>query len=270
MKVVKSKNEKNELANKEVGKIKQGCTAYKNFANWDDVVAQHDGRFNRKVKARKELVESMKKIGFKGAILVVRTKAFDGTYRLYILDGQHRLDAAQELRIKFNYEVMQLLDDTQENVIALMKEFNQTSRRWVNETYLKNFMALGKREYIVFGKELAEKVFQPTDLQYIFDISIKEFRSGKMKFKNEKESMSLLESMKKIVKHLPRFAYCRRSIFQILKKTQVNHKLLAELILSEVKAMAKECRFFQADEKLFKAEIVALVNANKRLLKMAA
>ena len=274
MKIVKDTKSKTttDVTNKSVGDIKQRCKNYTLFSDWNTVNGKGgEGRFNRNTTVRKDLVESMSLIGFKGAILVVLTKAFGGL-KMFILDGQHRFKVVEFLEIPFNYEVMKLKHDTRENVVALMKSFNQTSHRWVNEVYLNNSVALGTKEYITFKNALEGTELQPTDLQYIFGVTPKEFRSGEMKFKDEKESLRLLNSMSKIVSHLPRFAYCRRAIFQLLndEKTKIDHKVLAELILKEVKIMAKKGEGFSSEEKVFKAEIQKLIKDNSKLLKMAA
>ena len=184
----------------------------------------------------KNLMESMKINGFLGSIIFIQTKAFDTALSIYNADGQNRLEAARRLGIPFNYEVHELIDDTKENVTKLISLLNSVVIRWSTKNFLAQQVALGKKSYILLDKIKEETKLTVTDLLNIFlsgagSVEVKQFRSGEMKFENVKESMELLNSVKKMKDVLPNKAFSRRAMFKVLKSVK-DHKKLAELVKS--------------------------------------
>ena len=59
-----------------------------------------------------------------------------------VVDGQHRLKAAQELGVAIYY---QIIEDAQLQEIQLL---NAYARPWQTGDYLDSYVALGKKEYI--------------------------------------------------------------------------------------------------------------------------
>lgn len=270
----KSENKKEvNVANKEIISTTKS-KKYNLFADWNDIKGKDGkGRFNRKVdmsKPRKSLIVSIAKTGARTPLLILKTRAFMNMWLLLILDGQNRFAAIKYLGLEFEYKVLQLLDDTQENAIALMKEYNITAERWNSSNYLEGEVALGKYEYVKMFELLKSDFLTFKDIFSIYGVTATEFRSGVMKFKNEKESDSLLKSILFMSNHIPNVANCRRAIFRILKTEKISHKTLSEIIKKGEKEMAKKGEVFSSDERTFEGQVLCLMKLNKITLRIAA
>jgi hypothetical protein len=92
-----------------------------------------------------------------------------------------------------------------------------------------------------------------TDLLHIYTGSggTKNFQSGNLTFKNEKESDKKLEQVKRMLTYLPKHSFTRRSAWRIMKQTN-DYKKLATAIIQFAKNKQNE---FSADEKTFKSQL---------------
>jgi len=84
--------------------------------------------------------------GWQNFLTVIATRAFsdDGSLEYYIVDGQHRLFAVKQLRLPYNYIIVEFEnedDDSKENVVKYMAHLNSVS---------KNMVSNGIRQSLLF------------------------------------------------------------------------------------------------------------------------
>lgn len=209
------------------------CENYSLFASFE-------GKFNRVINKNsvKALEESMKESGFIGYITIIKTKAFGDGVKFYIADGQHRFEAAKNLGIPFNYEILELSEDTKEKATTFISRLNSTSVRWSTNNFMNSWIANDVHEYKVFKNCLETTCLKITDLLHIFlggasKKEVLEFQSGKMKFANEKESLKLLAMVVEMSAYLPNKAFSRRALYKTLKIVKSPAKLAKMVIGSK-------------------------------------
>ena len=216
--------------------------------------------FNRSVDQPhvKKLVESMKKNGFKGVLQVIKTKFIDGTIRYYIVDGQHRMAAAQQLGINFNFEVTEL--DTKVSTAEFIAELNTSVKSWGTSNFLEVWSALGIGEYVKLKQIQKETGFQLTPLleAYLFTSNQYDYRKGRMVFPNEAASDKIISQMVDLNKYLPNKAYCRRAMVKVIRNPKYNHKKM----LLAVKNYKNLVGGFTENERALKSELDKLVKNN--------
>lgn len=208
------------------------CVNYELFTSFE-------GKFNRAINQNsvKALEEKMRIMGFVGYITIIKTKAFGGI-KYYIADGQHRFEAAKNLGIPFNYEVIQLTEDTKVNVTSFISGLNSTSVRWSTNNFMNGWIANEVKEYKMFKKCLETSCLKITDLLHIFlggasKKEVLEFQSGKMKFANEKKSLELFKMVCEMSEYLPNKAFSRRALYKTLKTVKSPAKLAKIVIGSK-------------------------------------
>jgi hypothetical protein len=141
-----------------------------------------------------------------------------------VIDGQHRLAAAQQLKIPVYYDVADLhLEDT----IVI----NHNQRNWSLGDYAKSYADLGKKDYQTF-MELREEYpwFNDSGLvKYLLGGGIKgagrQFRSGEFKIVDLEESRKWLDQLEELYEIEPR---CRQSTvseawLQVFKHPNYDH-----------------------------------------------
>ena len=216
--------------------------------------------FNRDVDpthARK-LVASMKKHGFKGVLHVIKTKFVDGTVRYYVVDGQHRLSAAQQLGIKFNFELTEL--NTRVTTAEFIAELNTSAKSWGTSNFLDVWSALDIQEYVKLKKIQKDTGFQLTPLleAYLFTSNHNDYRKGQMVFPNEKISDTIIAQMVDLNKYLPSKAFCRRSIVRVMRNPKYNHSKMV-VAIKNYKNLVGD---FTENEQCLKKELQKLMDKN--------
>lgn len=206
----------------------------------------------------KELVQSMRKHGFKGVIQVIKTKFIDGTERYYIVDGQHRLTAARQLGLPIRFELTEL--KTKQETAEFIAQLNTSAKSWGTANFLSVWSALDIEEYVKLAKVQKETGFQITPLleAYLYTSCQASYRKGKMKFPNENESDKIVKQMVDLNQYLPNKAFCRRAIVRVMRNPKYNHKKM----LSAVKQYVQLVGAFTENERSLKAELDKLVMQN--------
>jgi hypothetical protein len=223
---------------------------YQNYTMLEEVSRKVDDNHVRKI------MEGMAMFGAEATcLIVIETNAFGELQRI-LADGNHRGTSAKLLNLPLDIKVVKLDDDTQDNVRDYISCLNNNSKVWNNMVYLQLNVAGGKREYIKFQDIMAETNLKITDLLHIYTGSggTKNFQSGNLTFKNEKESDKMLEQVKRMQKHLPKHSFTRRGIWNVMKRTD-NYKKLATAVIQFAKNKQNE---FSADEKTFKNQMVEI------------
>ena len=221
----------------------------------------HTLEFNRPViKSHVKVIEeSIKKWGFKGAIQVIKTDVIDGIMRYYILDGQHRLAACRRLNVKVAFQVTHL--ETKHKVVQFISDLNTSSKGWGTSQFLKVWGGLSIPEYLKLRDVYNKTGFQITPLieAYTFNGVMTDFRSGDLKFPNEKASDLLIEQLIELNQYLPSKAFCRRTILRLMQQDSYNHKKVMRLMPIFISSL--EAQEFSENEKQLRSEFQRLINA---------
>ena len=197
--------------------------------------------FNREVSNSgvKNLTPSLEKRGFWGVALVIETSIITGKLEQFIIDSQHRLEACRVLGMPYSYMVYRLdkEEDTLDNIIGTITDFNSTAVKWSNIKYLECYAKTGKKEYVIMLDALKSTKLTVTDMQNIYlggsgAEQVKAFKSGKMKFEDKKDSEKKLLVTMKIHDVIP-MSFVKRSFFKVLKLVKGNYMALVDLILAD-------------------------------------
>jgi hypothetical protein len=217
-------------------------------------------KFNRKVdKAHvKKLVESMKKNGFKGVIQIIKTKFIDGVMRYYVVDGQHRLAAAQQLGIPIRFELTEL--NTKKEAAQFIAELNTSAKSWGTSNFLQVWSDMAIEEYVKLTQIQKETGFQITPLleAYLGTSDQADYRKGTMKFPNEENSDKIISQMVDLNQYLPDKAFCRRAVVRVMRNPKYNHKKMKKAVADYIILMGG----FPENERALKAELEKLVKNN--------
>lgn len=217
------------------------------------------------------LIASFKEYGTaRATVTVIKTSAFtDGReYELYVVDGQHTMEASKESGLPVNVEIIELANDTILMFTKYMSMLNSSAKAWTNETYLEAYANNGIEEYKKFDLYKKQYKLTMTDLMYIFlggssTNENKAFKSGEMKFNNEKESNELLKIVNEVRNFLPNKAYIRRAFYTFIRAEKEN-KLIKDAILTYTNTV------FSENEALFKGDLKGLLLKYNRHLAMVA
>ena len=206
------------------------------------------------------IVDSFKKFGTGSAVVtVIKTTAINGKVEYYVADGQHRLLAAQRLKLPINILIVELTLDTKLNLTKYISVLNNTSTGWSATTYLDSFKENGIREYTMLNELKTKTGLTMTDLLFIFigSNNRKAFTSGEMKFINENDSLELLDSVMMIKNAIPDKAFVRRSLYKIMRLCK-DYKRMAKAILKTAEALKTAHSKFSENENEFYEHLVKI------------
>lgn len=216
--------------------------------------------FNRVIdKAHvKTLVNSMCLHGFKGVAQIIKTNIIDGTEQYYIVDGQHRIAAAQQLGLPIRFELTKL--DTKRKTADFIAELNTSAKSWGTSNFLSVWSSLQIEEYIKLERIQKETGFQITPLleAYLFTSNQVDYRKGRMVFTNEEQSDKIIQQMVELNQYLPSKAFCRRAIVRVMRNPKYNHKKMLPAIKQYVNLVGE----FTENERSLKSELEKLVKQN--------
>lgn len=208
-----------------------------------------------------KLMKSFWKHGTAGTnITIVRTSAFGTKNELIRADGQHSIIAAEKLNLPLNGTIVELIEDTQENVFAYIATLNNSRTGWGTSIYTNGNVLLNKHEYLVFDKILKTTKLTISDLLFIFlgGGSSKEneiFKSGDMTFINEADSTKLLKAVLKVIDVVPNKAFARRSLYRVMKMTKNYNKFAEKILYSEMPFSENESDFYNQLVHLYKTDL---------------
>ena len=226
--------------------------------------------FNRKVNKPHvaKLKNSIQQTGSDGVMIkVIKTKAFKNSVQLINADGQHRLEACEQLKVPFNYTVLEMVEDTPLNVTKYIALHNEVVVRWGGDVYLNSYALNGIAEYKTFKKLRDTNDLTNTDMFKIFGVTQKQFTNGEMKFENEANSLLLLKAIVTIKPHVPNKAFVRRSLFKILDVPS-EYKALADAIVNASKVLKNAGMKFSENENEFFNQLID-IKSNMNMKKAA-
>ena len=99
-----------------------------------------------------ELAVSMRKHGWLGTVIMIYTNLYSKKWKLWILDGQHRVDAANLVKVQYRYEIREVTNH--EEVITLMADLNNNSKGWFLRDYILPWRSVGHKPYAVLQETL--------------------------------------------------------------------------------------------------------------------
>jgi hypothetical protein len=215
------------------------------FLETTDYDLFHKLPFNRDVDNAhvKELVESIKKYGFKGVIQVIETSFIDGIEKFYKLDGQHRVAAARIAGVPVTFELT--VCKTKRETVEMISALNNSSKAWGTKTFLNVWGSLGLEEYVMMKEIQGLTQIQITPLVMALTGSTRmvEFRKGTMSIPNEKEAKKVIKQLLELNEFLPTKAYCRRGIISVMRMEGYNHSKM----MKDVRSYAKNLDFPESE-----------------------
>lgn len=108
--------------------------------------------FNREYGYRTDLAKSMKKFGWLGVVIIIKTAAITGKLEMFIIDGQNRAATAIQLGIPFDAEIVDYEFTTMEEIIEFVAMLNTTQAAWTPEMFVKAWTYLGREAYKLLTK----------------------------------------------------------------------------------------------------------------------
>lgn len=208
--------------------------------------------FNREVSKNnvKNIVESFKKFGSAGArIIVVKTKSITGKSELFVVDGQHTIQASLETGLGVTVCVVELTNDTLLNIVSYVAALNNKRKSWSNNNFLFAFKGIGQDEYSMFDKFIKDEKLTITDLLYIFlggagQLENAMYKDGSMKFQNIDEGLRLITCLKEVRDILPNKAFLRRAFYKVIRTTTNYEKFVKDIKKSKITFSENELEFF--------------------------
>ena len=237
------------FAVKQVGPVVCNCKNYK--------VGEYLKKFNRDVTIThvNSLKRKLKRRGFIGVVILLKTKAFGGVYKFIYADAQHRVMACEQLDIPFNYMIYELYEDTPLNVTLFIADLNNSSLNWSPNMYLDKFAANNIANYKIVLKEKKRTAFTVTDFLHMFSggagkYENDEFKNGTMKFIDYKDSVLLLKAMFHVKEYVPNKAFVRRQLVMKLRVSK-DYMKFAKAIKEASVCLKNASTCFSENEKEF-------------------
>ena len=215
-----------------------------------------------------KLMESFKKYGTAStSVTIIRTSAFGKKDQLIIADGQHTIKAAELLGLGLNGHIVELVEDTEDNILRYIAILNNVRTGWSNNVYLSEYAKLSNekaKRYRLFEELINEHKLTVTDLSYIFlgggsKMEVDMFKNGEIEFANERESMRLLKAVLKVKGYLPNKSFARRSLYKVMRMSNNYDKFADKIISSNITFSENEGELFSQLVAINKN--ISLVNA---------
>ncbi len=193
---------------------------------------------NRKLKRHLSKIKtSIKDLGNISTGVVAMVKVGKEVF-YYLLDGQHRFDVCQHLKIPFEYKLIEIKKDKtlMEYIIAL----NTNSDSWKSSDYLKSEIDRGNINYIQYEEILKSsswtvknakgktvtKYLGIDSLNKVLDVSNEAFKQGKLIIENFEAAKNIVKYVVELKPFLPTGAQCQRSIVSLVKSPNYNHAVM--------------------------------------------
>lgn len=228
---------------------------YMNYSRMDENREQ-------KMPHIKRLIDSYKIWGTAACrLIVVETFSISGKKEQFVIDGEHTRVAHNMLGLPLNVIIIKLGVDTRENLIKYMAILNNSNKAWTPDNFLVSYAKLNIREYKILQQIRKDTKLTVTDLQLIFLGRGNEdnFKQGNITFKDENNSMELLEATLKIRMHVPQKSFTRRAFYEICENTN-DYDKFANAILKHAKMLRMVNKSFSENQNEFKIELHQIYN----------
>ena len=227
---------------------------------------------NRPCKLRERLTRAIAKEGYIGAIIVIETKAINGVWRCYIVDGQHGYLSLVALDMSAPVVVLRLIKDSREEIVKLISVLNSNQKNFGQRDFANSYVALDKQNYITYNELHKFSKISPTNLKDILQWGHNEefteqFTSGNLKFPNLEKSKEMIDAICTLANYeLPTKAPARRGFITLMRKV-ANIQTLVDAFKAETKVrLAKrkngiiEGHVWSHDETEFKKQLSEFVD----------
>ena len=138
-----------------------------------------------------------------------------------IIDGQHRFEVIQELKLPLNYIICKGYGLNEVHIL------NQNSKNWTSSDYLDGYCKLGYTEYINFKKFADKHDLNIQIAMYLLSGNdngdmIKTFASGQFKIKNLQEAETIMDKLHICGTYFPyyKMRWFVYAMVKLLKKEQ--------------------------------------------------
>ena len=152
----------------------------------------------------KEIANSMKVDGLLPHAIVITNKG-------YIVDGQHRVKAAEDAGKGIYYIIDESVSNTSKGIFNAAKKYNRTAKVWSKEDYINGLSTMGNEHYITlenFRKEYP--MFSLTEaLMFLANSGTKypkkiDFADGKFKVNNLELAREMANNLLKPKEYFPK------------------------------------------------------------------
>lgn len=177
--------------------------------------------FQRQASIRQTLVNSMRKYGFLGSILMIKTSIIAGIEKLYIIDGQHRFLSGQYLGLDIPANIMDF-NGTPEELVKMIATLNSTGVEWSTVDYINAYSALGNKHYLSLLK-LSKETKKLSLACIIGCLGVKTLKEGSYDHTDHIQK-SVLE-LNYVLHHIPRQpSHVIRVIYKTILNTNYDQK----------------------------------------------
>jgi hypothetical protein len=248
---------------------------YSRFKYFDNNRPVRKQKVNKLIKVMERYAQKFGAVNaFLGVIIVVKLKLpGDSMWFYYILDGQHRFEAASTIKIPVRFEVR---DFTIKQVDEVMRDLNTTANNWSLGQYANSLVkgsdAGKKNAYTIIEKIRAEFNLPYCTISHLLLNSprLDSFKDGSIKLKSLASVRHKFEQICEYRELGIKKAYHIRNVITLINSEGYNHKAL----LNEVKKASNGGRL-SLDEQTMKLFLYKAFNKHctaeqKLTLKLAA
>lgn len=203
--------------------------------------------FNRKIswKHVRSLVDSMKRNGITSHPLVVYTDCIDGEWKYWIVDGQHRVEAFKKLGLPIQFTLYKKANSepiTIYDLVRLVADVNNNSKKWDLPTYLKAWSFIKVREYVKLEEVQKRTKITLTSLLQAYSglhrrQATERFTAGTYRMDKETDGDRYVEYLVELKPLLPKSTALYTSLLDFFreKPDYNNGRLVSAIKLSEGK-----------------------------------
>ncbi len=162
----------------------------------------------------------------------------------YVIDGQHRLEAAKSLNVPIFYQINK--EATDEDIILL----NTTQKKWELSDYVNFYASKGYENYINFVSLAREKDLSIAELIRVTSTQTWTIKCGKMAYLTNEELQKLNDKMKKTENYLSTMrkyilsdtkfldgVRFRRAIYMVIKNEDIDWDLFMSKSITKSDAL---------------------------------
>jgi uncharacterized ParB-like nuclease family protein len=106
-----------------------------------------------------KLANSINKWGLLRPLIVIYTNVVDGTWKYYIVDGQHTYHALNRLNMEIPYVVCHVEFDSWNKIIQCIADLNTSSKSWQFKDFIQSWATI-KDDYKILFKYLERYDFE--------------------------------------------------------------------------------------------------------------
>jgi len=173
---------------------------------------------------------------------------------MYILDGQHRLDACRKLKIPVYYKFAEVMKETD---IAII---NSISKKWTANDYLAQYISLGNLNYIrmrdfmqwagIASVDTALRLFKYSCLKTTGGAINIMFQEGRFEYPlNDSMVRSRVSFLRQLVEYLPKYkGPYDRNVVSFIEVAEKTPNFSEKRMLDRLKCKPINVRFSEGED----------------------